>query len=107
MITLEEAQQRSAERIYPRVTKESIEARIKLVRYMVDKPLTVCIIEMQNGFRVIGKAAPADERNYDQDVGQRYAYEDAFKQIWQFEGYLLCERLTSEPKTLQVVKDPQ
>jgi hypothetical protein len=34
---------------------------------------------------------PADPRNYDKSVGETFAREDAIKQIWQLEGYLLCE----------------
>lgn len=54
---------------------------------------TICIIEMVNGWKTIGKSAPADARNFDPEVGKRYAYEDAFKPLWQFEGYLLRDRL--------------
>ena len=58
--------------------------------------LTICIITMKNGFRQIGKAAPADPRNFDRRIGERYAYEDAFKGLWHLEGYLLCEKLATE-----------
>lgn len=94
-IPLEEAQARASAAIYPKVTKELIEGKIFAVQYTypVGTTLTVCVITMDNGFHVLGKAAPADPRNFDPEIGKRYAYEDAFKQLWQFEGYLLKEML--------------
>ena len=55
--------------------------------------LTVCILVMQNGFTVIGKSAPASPENFDAEKGRRFAYEDAIKQLWPLEGYLLRSRL--------------
>jgi hypothetical protein len=55
-------------------------------------------MEMKNGFTFVGKAAPADPRNYDRGVGERYAYEDAFKQVWSYEGYMLREILSAEAR---------
>lgn len=106
--TLDEVKAIVALKPFPRVTEESIKAKITMVTY--DRPrdpagqelgLTVCTIAMQNGFFVVGITAPADPRNYDRDVGERYAYENAFKQLWQLEGYLLREKLSgmwSEPE---------
>jgi hypothetical protein len=93
-LSLVEAQEVVATKPYPGVSKEGIEAKIGGVRYILDGHLTVCIITMRNGFMVLGKSAPADIRNYDKDVGERYAYDDAFKPLWQLEGYLLRERMT-------------
>lgn len=92
-ITTEQAQKRVATKTHPRVTKESIEGRIDDVRYIHDGTGTFCIIKMINSFEVNGFSKPADPRNYDIEVGERYAYEDAFKQLWRLEAYLLCESL--------------
>jgi hypothetical protein len=66
------------------------------VRYLRDGTMTLCVIEMNNGFKVLGKSAPADERNFDPEIGQTFAYDDAFKQIWALEGYLLRHMLSRE-----------
>lgn len=92
-LSLEEAQAVVATKTAPRVTKEGIEAKIGAVRYLNDGFLTICVIEMRNGFKVVGKAAPASSENFDPEVGRRYAYEDAFRDLWPLEGYLLRERL--------------
>ena len=95
-ISLGEAQEIVATKTAPRITQEAIEAKIKAVRYLSDGVLTLCIIEMVNGFKSVGKAAPASPENFDRDVGHRYAYDDAFKPLWQLEAYLLLERLTQQ-----------
>lgn len=56
--------------------------------------LSVCIIVMKNGFTVIGKSAPASAKNFDRELGRKFAYEDAVRQLWPLEGYALRERLS-------------
>jgi len=95
-LTLEEVQALLAKAEYPRVTAEGIEANIADLRYLEDDTTTICIIEMKNGFKFIGTSTPADPRNYHADVGERYAYDNAFRQIWTHEGYLLRNKLAEE-----------
>ena len=93
ILTLEEAQAVVATKTAPKVTKESIEARITNIDYMYHAHLTICIITMKNGFMVNGQSAPASMSNYEAEVGRTYAYENAFKQLWVLEGYLLREQM--------------
>jgi hypothetical protein len=98
ILTLEQAKTIVASKVAPKVTEESIKAKIAKVSYYGQKATTICIIEMLNGFKVIGHSTPASAANYDGAVGERYAYDNAFKQLWQFEGYLLREMLHIEGK---------
>ncbi len=95
LISLEQAQTMADGLQFPKVTADRIKDKIASVNYIQHDTLTIAVITMRNGFKVLGKAAPADSRNYDANIGERYAYEDAFRQIWPLEGYLLCERLTA------------
>lgn len=79
--------------IAPRVTEALIESKIVDTRFHVDGLLTLCIIELANGFTVVGQSACASPENYNQDIGERLARSDAFSKIWALEGYLLRERL--------------
>lgn len=58
--------------------------------------MTICVLEIENGFILVGKSAPADPTNFDKAKGQTFAYEDALRQLWPFEGYLLREKLWQE-----------
>jgi hypothetical protein len=80
----------------PRVTEESINAKIASVGYHRDAHTTICVITMNNGFRFIGTSTPAAPENYVAEIGERYAYDNAYKQIWTHEGYLLRELLSQQ-----------
>ena len=81
----------------PRVTEESINAKLDCHSFHVETlgtaKITVCFILMRNGFVFVGKAAPASPENYREVIGRTYAYDDAFRQIWAHEGYLLREKM--------------
>ena len=55
--------------------------------------LTICIVVMKNGFVVIGKSAPASAENFNPDLGRKFAYEDAVRQLWPLMGYALRDKL--------------
>jgi len=78
-----------------KVTKDGIESKIKKIMYMrvPDSTVTICQLEMLNGFSVRGESACVDPQNFDKEVGEEYAYVDAFSKLWQLEGYLLKEAL--------------
>jgi Phage protein (N4 Gp49/phage Sf6 gene 66) family len=83
-----------AERPYPKVTKEGIQEKIKAVDYMVlhNSTVTICNINLANGYSVRGESACVDSRNFDMQIGRDLAYRDAFSKIWPLEGYLLAEK---------------
>lgn len=57
--------------------------------------LTVCILVMKNGFTVIGKSAPAAPENFNAELGAKFAYEDAVRQLWPLMGFALREKLSA------------
>lgn len=85
-----------ASKTAPRVTLDSITARIVAVDYLAHGTTTIAVLVLDNGFKFIGTSTPASDLNFDGEVGKRYAYDNAFKQIWTHEGYLLRERLIRE-----------
>lgn len=96
-LTLAEVQAILATKTAPRVTQEAIEAKIANVQYVfADNCMTICLITMQNGWQQTGVSAPASPANYDEEVGKRYAYDNAFRPLWQLEGYLLRTLLAGQ-----------
>ena len=55
--------------------------------------LTVCCLTLKNGFNVTGESAAASAENFDKEIGEKIAKENARNQIWALEGYMLKERL--------------
>ena len=58
------------------------------------KCLTICVLTLKNGFTIVGKSACASPENYDAEIGAKIAREDARRQIWALEGYLLRSKLS-------------
>lgn len=77
-----------------RVSSADIEAKIKMTAYirLEGTTTTVCQITMENGCTVTGTSACVDPKNYNQALGEKYAYERAFNKLWELEGYLLLQR---------------
>lgn len=77
----------------PYVTEQQVADKIGDVLYHLFEGTntTVCLIVLLNGFTVVGKSACVSNENFDSDTGRKLAFEDAERQISQFEGYMLCE----------------
>lgn len=82
------------------VTLNDMQDRIKKVTYhlMPGTTTTFCQMDMVNGYTVWGKSACVDPAKYNQALGEKFAYEDAIKQLWPLEGYLLAEALYKDSK---------
>jgi hypothetical protein len=91
----------------PRVTTEDLEASIKETTFLQIGLLTICVLELQNGFMVTGESACADPDNFDQGFGQRLALYNAKQAIWKFLGYELKTKLSAIPKADGVVETAQ
>ena len=83
----------------PRVTPSDIDATIRGEEFhRLTAVLTICVLTLQNGFTVTGESACASPENYNQEVGERIAKDNAKEKIWMLEGYLLKQRLYEESK---------
>lgn len=95
-MTNEQRDEMLASRPHPTVTKETIESKIKEVDYVQKGVHTICYLTLQNGFTVTGQSACADPRNFNEELGRKIAYHNAFREVWPLEGYLLKEKLWSD-----------
>ena len=79
-----------------RVSLDSLLAKIEIEEYMYPRHIphmTICVLLLENGFALVGKSAPADADNFDKELGKKFAKEDAIRQMWSLEAYLLRERM--------------
>lgn len=101
----------------PRVTIEQIESKVaseyyftaldgvmgaeghtdgnytRVVDHVALSLTTFCVLVLHTGHTIVGKSACVSAANFDAVLGRKYAREDAIKQMWPLEGYLLSERL--------------
>ena len=100
--------------VAPRVTPLEIEAQIRSEFYftaeqgvlgaseMGTKPaawcnmdqVTICVLIMRNGTKVIGvNEGPVSRANFSPEIGRQYARQKAIDQIWPMMGYELRTKL--------------
>lgn len=79
----------------PRITPSDIDELIKDVAFYVfpDTLLTVCCLTLQNGFNVIGESACPSPANFNQQIGEKVAFDNAKQKIWPLARYLLKQKL--------------
>ena len=82
------------EQIPNRVTVSAMQNKVKMTVYqrLEGTTTTICQITLENGYTLIGTSACVDPKEYNQALGEKYAYERAFEQLWALEGYLLRQR---------------
>lgn len=96
--TQEEVEQMLSASPAPRVLPEALNAKIREVTFIRHSHLTICVIELANGFFVTGESAPASPENFNQEIGRHYAFKAALAKVWPLEGYLLHEGLHLQRK---------
>jgi hypothetical protein len=77
-----------------RVTVSDMQAKVKSSTYtrLPDSTTTVCQITLENGYTLVGTSACVDPASFNQAIGEKIAYDNAFEQLWSLEGYLLKQR---------------
>ena len=79
----------------PRITPQLIDSVIIDTDYYLFQKtqLTVCCLTLKNGFTVTGESACASPENFNKEIGEKIAFENARNKIWALEGYLLKQKL--------------
>ena len=83
------------EMVKNKLSTHDIESVIRSTEFIFlpDGKTTVCQLTLNNGYTVIGVSACVDPANFDSQLGSKIARENAVKEIWPLEGYLLAQRL--------------
>lgn len=90
----------------PRLTPALIDKAIKDKVFHVfgETCLTVCCLTLVNGFTVTGESACASPENFNAEIVEKIAFENARNKIWALEGYLLKQKLFTENKLTDLIK---
>ena len=74
-----------------RVTLAWLRDLVDSVEYLERGVLNVAIIQLKNGWYLVGKSAPVDPNNYNAEYGRKLAYDDALRQAWPLVAYAHLE----------------
>lgn len=79
----------------PRITPDMLDDEIVDTQFHVfaGSCLTVCCLTLKNGFTVTGESACASPKNFNAEIGQKIARENARDKIWPLLGFRLRDRL--------------
>lgn len=76
-----------------RVTPDYIKSRITSTDFIkIGDTVTHCRIVLDNNFSVSGESACVNPENYNKEIGERIAYDNAFQKLWPLFGFLLAEK---------------
>lgn len=85
-----------------KLTKEFLESEIDKVEYnRFGETNTHCTITTKSGFTFTGESACVDPSNFDQKIGEKFAYENAFNKMWTPYGFWLHKALAEYDYRLQ------
>lgn len=93
MLTNQELEEALAKSPTPGVTEEYMEGRIvdeTFTRF--SDTVTVCQITLDNGYSVRDESVCVNPENYNQEIGEKIAYDRAFSKLWVLFGFLLAEK---------------
>ena len=80
-----------------KITKEFLESEIISVEYnRLQGTLTHCAITTKSGFVFTGESACVDPNNFDAELGEKFAYEQALDQMWMPYGFWLYQKMHDE-----------
>ena len=81
----------------PRVTPGDLDQVMaeSRVQYHIfpDTTVTVCCVTLPNGFNVVGKSAAVSPENFNKEVGEVVALNNARSQLWELLGFQLKGRV--------------
>lgn len=55
--------------------------------FVTGTTLTICVLRLKSGFTVTGTSGTIDTSAFDMEIGKKIAYDNAFNQLWNLEGY--------------------
>lgn len=77
-----------------KLTKEFLESEIGNVEYVrIGEKTTHCTITTKSGFTFTGESACVDPNNFNQEVGEQVAYDNALDKMWLPYGFWLHKAL--------------
>ena len=77
----------------PKISKDQILAAIEKVTYTVmpDERTTICSLSFCGGrFTIMGNSTCVSKENFNKEMGEKIAYENAINECWKYFGFMLA-----------------
>ena len=91
-----------------KLTKEFLESEIDKVEYnRFGETNTHCTITTKSGFTFTGESACVDPNNFNQEIGEQVAYDNAFNKMWTPYGFWLHKALAEYDQRMNDDGEPK
>ena len=91
-----------------KLTKEFLESEVKEKHFTrIGDCITHCRIVTHSGFEFTGESAVVDAKNFDEKLGEQYAYEQALDGMWMPYGFWLHKALTEYDQRMNDDGEPK
>ena len=70
-----------------RLTEGELERLVVDAEYSRSGSLTICVLTLESGYKVVGTSSTVNPVFFDETVGREIAYRKAFEQLWALEAY--------------------
>ena len=70
-----------------KIKVEELKSLINCESYTIDHTLTICVLELTCGYKVVGHSSCLNPADFDKKIGEKVSYDNAFDQLWALEGY--------------------
>lgn len=91
-----------------KLTKEFLESEVKEKHFTrIGDRITHCRIVTHSGFEFTGESAVVDAKNFDEKLGEQYAYEQALDGMWMPYGFWLHKALTEYDQRMNDDGEPK
>ena len=69
------------------IAKDFLESLIEDKKFILDWTFTICIITLKNWFKVVWTSALLKQEDFDKEIWEQIAYEEAFNKLSELEAY--------------------
>lgn len=91
----------------PRITHKDVQAAIVSETYTVlpDGRTTICQLTLDNDFTVIGKSACVSKENFNTELGEKFAREEAVSNVWGLLAFRLADQLHKDKQANDLIAE--
>ena len=69
------------------IATDFLESLIEDKKFILDWTFTICVITLKNWFKVVWTSALLKQEDFDKEIWEQIAYEEAFNKLWELEAY--------------------
>ena len=75
-----------------------LKSLVVYTEFRKEDTFTICTLTTEAGTKLVGTSGVLDPANYDAQIGEKVAYDNALNQLWALEGYFFSKLRLNDVK---------